>query len=267
MINYENTDFEDNDFIDDENVDKNMNINEEKSNATRFISAYNVIDQTLRSVYNFKRNMTFSDVIRKAVSLNSVIRRYEDKLIDYARLRNAIIHNSSDEVIIAEPHIEVVEEMERIANLVSKPPLVINSIQRKDILTIDSNLPIKKAIELFGVSGFKALPVYENNKIIGNATPARVIGVLGNALHEGNDLEKFVQNTPIKQILEENDAEVYYCVRGENLTVQEALDLFYHNRKLSTILITKSGSVFDRITILLTVSDIMDLSKIVEDYE
>ena len=82
-----------------------------ESNALRFINAYNQIDQTLRAVYNFKRNITFSDMIRRAVSLNSIVRRYEDKLIDYARLRNAIIHNSNEERIIAEPHDDVVEEI------------------------------------------------------------------------------------------------------------------------------------------------------------
>ena len=52
---------------------------DKKSNAHRFIIAYNTIDQTLRSVYNFKRNLTFSDMIRRSVSLNSVVRKYEDK--------------------------------------------------------------------------------------------------------------------------------------------------------------------------------------------
>ena len=76
-------------------------MSEKGSNATRFINAYNTIDQTLRAVYNFKRNMSFNDMIRRAVPLNSIVRRYEDKLIDYARLRNAIIHNSNDEMVIA----------------------------------------------------------------------------------------------------------------------------------------------------------------------
>ena len=57
--------------------------------------------------------MGFSDLIRKAASLNYTIRKYEDDLIDYGRLRNAIIHNS-DDFVIAEPHDSVVENIEHI---------------------------------------------------------------------------------------------------------------------------------------------------------
>lgn len=239
----------------------------EKSNALRFINAYNTIDQTLRSIYNFKRNMTFSDMIRSAVSLNSVVRRYEDKLVDYARLRNAIIHNSGENYVIAEPHIDVVEEMERIALLVSQPPLVMNSLPKKNILTVDASLSLKKVVELFGTSGFKAFPVYDNGRIIGSASSARVIASIGRALHDGKDVVQFLENTCIKDILQANDVNVYYCVRSENLTVQEAINLFYHNRKLSAIIITKTGNTNETITSLITASDIVDLNKIVEDYE
>ena len=91
------------------------------TNAQRFITAYNEIDHSLRSIYGFKRSLTFSDVIRKAVQFNSVIRKYEETLIDYARLRNSIVHSNNANYIIAEPHDDVVEEMEMIAKLISTP--------------------------------------------------------------------------------------------------------------------------------------------------
>ena len=46
-----------------------------KSNAERFITAYNNIDYGLRTIYNFKRSMSFSDVVRRSVVLNSVVRK------------------------------------------------------------------------------------------------------------------------------------------------------------------------------------------------
>ncbi|MBQ8761931.1 MAG: CBS domain-containing protein [Clostridia bacterium] len=240
---------------------------DKKSNAQRFINAYNTIDQTLRSVYNFKRNMTFSDMIRRTVPLNSVVRKYEDKLVDYARLRNAIIHNSNEDYIIAEPHLSVVQEMEKIAILVAKPPLVIESVAKKNIFTVRHDMPLKKVIELFGTSGFKNLPVFENDRLIGVATPARLIHAIGEALHRGMLTEDYIQNTIIKDILNPNDNEVVYCVRSERLTVQEALDAFYRNRKLMIILISQNGSTVGKLTGLITVADVIDLNKIVEDYE
>ncbi len=47
-----------------------------KSNADRFIAAYNQIDYSLRTIYDFKRSMSFSDVVRRSVVLNAVVRKY-----------------------------------------------------------------------------------------------------------------------------------------------------------------------------------------------
>lgn len=242
-----------------------MIINAEQTNAQRFISAYNTIDQTIRSVYNYKRNMTFSDMIRRTVPLNSIVRKYEDKLIDFARLRNSIIHNSNDEFIIAEPHDDVVRLMEKIANMVSVPPRVIDSVARKNILTITEDVSIKSVIALMASSGFKSLPVYENGQILGIASPNRVVDWLGQKIEHEN-IDKLLE-TPISETLRESDTNVRFCICSEDLTVQEAIDKFFSNRVLATIIITKNGSKYDKISGIITVADIMDLNKIIEDYE
>ena len=41
-------------------------------NATRFIAAYNRLDQGLRDIYSIKRTLTFSDMIRKVASVNTL---------------------------------------------------------------------------------------------------------------------------------------------------------------------------------------------------
>ena len=83
-----------------------------KSNADRFISAYNSIDYSLRTIYGFKRSISYADLIRKTVPMNSVVRKYEDELIDYGRLRNSIVHKTNPNYVIAEPHDEVVDEFD-----------------------------------------------------------------------------------------------------------------------------------------------------------
>ena len=238
-----------------------------ESNAIRFINAYNNIDQTLRFVYNFKRNITFSDMIRRAVSLNSVVRKYEDRLIDYARLRNAIIHNSNEERIIAEPHDDVVLDIERIADLIAKPPLAYDSVATKNVLVLNSKENLKTAIDIMYETGFKTIPVCENETITGVLNSGRVINMLGTAIGKNINLEDFVKNTPISKVISEQDAERLFVIKSKNLTVQEALDLFYHNRKLLAIVITKSGSNLERPIGILTVANIIDLNKVVEDYE
>ena len=109
---------------------------QDKTNAIRFIDAYNKIDYALRVQNNFKRSMSFSDMIRRAVVVNHIVRKYEDDLIDFGRLRNAIIHKSNDKFIIAEPHIDVVEKIEKIARLVATPPKVIETKCVHDVFTV-----------------------------------------------------------------------------------------------------------------------------------
>ena len=100
-------------------MDKKENISN-ISNAKRFLDAFNNIDYTIKTRYGFNRAMGFSELVRKAVSLNYTIRKYEDDLIDYGRLRNAIIHNNNEDIVIAEPHISVVENIEHILDVTSK---------------------------------------------------------------------------------------------------------------------------------------------------
>ena len=238
-----------------------------ETNAVRFINAYNQIDQTLRAVYNFKRNITFSDMIRRAVSLNSVVRKYEDKLIDYARLRNAIIHNSNEERIIAEPHDDVVIEMERIADLVARPPLVINSIANKNVLVLDGTISLKKALETIYKTGFKSIPVCDNETIAGVINVGRIVNVLGMQVGNGINIDKFASETAVKEVISEQDVDRVFTIKSHNLTVQEALDLFYHNRRLQAIVITKNGNNLERPIGIITTADIIDLNKVVEDYD
>lgn len=237
------------------------------SYAMRFINAYNQVDQTLRAVYNFKRNMSFNDMIRRTVPLNSIVRKYEDKLIDYARLRNAIVHNSREDQIIAEPHLNVVEEFEHIAKLLSEPPLAIKEIATKNVLVFDSSVSIKKALETISKSGFKCIPVFENEVIIGVVTAKRLVEFLGEQISNGKNLEQVCANTPVSAIIKEQDAEVLFAIRSVDLTVEEALDLFYKKRKMQAIIITRTGINLEKPIGILTVADVLDLNKVVDDYD
>ena len=236
------------------------------SNALRFINAYNLIDQSLRGIYNYKRNISFADIIRRTVSLNSVVRRYEDKLIDYGRLRNSIVHNSTEERVIAEPHIEVVKEMEFIASLISSPPRVVDAIKKKEVKVLNSNTSIKDVVVALSSTGFKRIPIYENNMLIGVITSAQIINVLGDVIRQRENLIEYMNTTPIIDILETKESEKMYVICSESLTVQEALDIFFSNRKIQAIIITKKGTFAERPINILTNADYIDLNKIIDDY-
>jgi len=240
--------------------------NQSIPNSTRFTNAYNVIDNALRVQYNFKNNVTFSDLIRRCSSLNTVIRVYEDDLVDFARLRNAIIHNKSEQVI-AEPHTEVVELMEKIARLVSTPPLAIDAIKSGDVAVIDCKATIRDLMLTTGKVGYSSIPIYNGNELIGVMRWRKLVEVLATyVIAQGQNIDDFINNTTLENFLHRFPCNMHFTLTTNTITIEETLTLFNHNRKLACIIITPDGSSHKRPLGIITGADVMDLMKILEDY-
>lgn len=242
-----------------------MKTKENLSNAKRFVMAYNIVDQSLRQRHNIRRSLSFSDMIRKTVVVDYVVRQYEDKLIDYGRLRNAIIHNSSEDFLIAEPHTDVVEEFEKIASLVSAPPKVIDTVCTKDVLTVEHQTSLFDVIKLIYSSTYSNIPVYKKGGVIGVVNGQKVLDYIGKKLIEGVDLEPFLKSTTVETFINDLDIDTkYFEVCDVDLTVEEALNMFYQNRKLLMIILVKDGLLQNAPVGILTPTDIMDLNKVIE---
>ena len=235
------------------------------TNAQRFITAYNEIDHSLRSIYGFKRSLTFSDVIRKAVQFNSVIRKYEETLIDYARLRNSIVHSNNANYIIAEPHDDVVEEMEMIAKLISTPPRALDKVCRKNVVCINCDSSVRQAIELLASTKFSNVPVYRGSNLLGVANASRLMRTIGKKLLENIDLNDYINKTCICDALEE-DNKNYYKVADKSLTIEQALNMFFIERKLVAIIITANGTSEEKPLGIITDADVLDMNEILENY-
>lgn len=239
----------------------------ELSNAKRFVNAYNQIDYGLRTQYNLKRSMSFSDLIRKAVLVNHIVRKYEDELIDFGRLRNAIIHGGNEDFIIAEPHYSVVEKIEKIARLVTTPPNALEAITTESVLTIEGDVSVDNVIKLMAEHSYSNLPVYKNGFLIGIANGQKILERLGKELSSKNiDITTFINKTKIQDILDENSPYKQYEVLPATATVEEVLDLYYKNRKLLAVLVTKDGSLSFPPLGIITTTDVMELNNILDNF-
>ena len=237
-----------------------------KTNAERFLTAYNNIDYSLRAIYNFKRSMSFSDVVRRSVVLNSVVRKYEDDLIDFGRLRNAIVHQGNHKFIIAEPHDDIVEKIERLSNLITEPPLAIDMVGNKEVLTIEDTMTIAEAIELIYRTGYSNLPAYNGEKLVGIINGRKLINVVGEKISEGVNIDVYLRNTPISEILNKMGDDYYYMLADQKLTIDSAMNSFENNRKLLIILITKDGKDTGKPLKIISSVDIIDMKKILDVY-
>ena len=65
------------------------------SNASRFLHSYNRIEAQLKLIHGVKAAMNFTDLVKKCSDVDITVRRYATELIDYGKLRNAIVHRSA----------------------------------------------------------------------------------------------------------------------------------------------------------------------------
>lgn len=237
-----------------------------KTNSMRFLSAFNDIDYTIKTKYNFNRSMGFSEAVRRAVALNYTVRKYEDDLISYGRLRNAIVHGN-DDFVIAEPHTDVVEKIEKIARLLSLPPRALDTVARRDILTVNASKSIREVIMIMAESGYSNLPVFNNeNEIIGIANGQKIIDSFGKFLISGGKSESFLDSVKIEDMLSKIENSNYYIFANQDITVEQVLSLFHKNSKLLAVLITKNGGAKERPLGIMTGADVLKMNKLLENF-
>ena len=239
---------------------------EEKSNATRFLAAFNDIDYVIKTRYNLNRSMGFSEAVRRAVAYNYTIRKYEDDLIGYGRLRNAIVHDNGD-FIIAEPHIDVVEKIEKICKLLTTPPRALESIARRDVLSVHAHKSMREVIMLIASSSYSNIPVFnDDNEIIGIANGQKIIDALGKHLLSGGKADSFLDAIKIEDMLSKIENSDYYAIANKDITIEQALTLFHQNSKLLAVLITNNGGAKEKPLGILTGADVLKMNKILENY-
>ena len=239
---------------------------EKLSNARRFINSYNQIDYSLRVQHNFQRSMGFSDMIRRAVSVNHIVRKYEDDLIDFGRLRNAIIHSSNDEILIAEPHEDVVLKIEHLERLITTPPKVLEVLEEKEVYTVNYNLSIKDVVKTICGTKFSNLPVYKNGELIGVANGQKILNAIGEHLLSQDNINEYLESQTIESVVTMQTENNYYIVLNSNATIDQVLAEFLSNRKLLAIIITKTGTMHEPPLAIITSGDYMVLNKIMENY-
>lgn len=237
---------------------------EQKTNSERFITAYNRLDKTIRDIYNFKPALTFSDVIRKASEVNYVIKKYEDDLIDYGRLRNSIVHRSNEQTI-AEPHDDVVERMEQVVRLVTTPPKAMQTIVNRSVFIADGEVPFYKVLVEMHKNGFSNVPIYLGETLVGVLNRKMIVDALGEAIFNQKDVDDFMKNR-IVDCLSVLDTNNHYEVVSSSVTIDNILYMFQQNRHLSTIIITPEGKYNEKPVGIVVTADIIDIQAILDNY-
>ena len=236
------------------------------NNALRFINTYNQIEQALKAQNNLKPNLSYTETIRLSARNNTIIRKYEDELIDYGRLRNSIVHSSNENHVIADPHDDVVEKYEKIAKIICTPPLAINTVCVKDVKCVDATIPLRDVMINMYKTGFSNFPVYDNGMLVGVANAGKIARMIGQKLYNKEDMTKLYE-TQISKLVTNSGQDNFYAIANSDITLDKVLNMFSENRKLLLVLITPNGTLIEMPIGIIAVADILDINKVLDNYE
>ena len=212
------------------------------------------------------KSSSYTEAIRRASRYNAFVKKYEDQLIDYGRLRNAIVHSFNENMVIAEPHSDVVDAYEKLANTICTPPLAIDTVINKDIKIISNNTLLKDVVQGIYKTGVSNWPVYKEGMLIGVANSRKLIKEIGKKVYEKKSVDEYLENTKIEDAISNFGEDNYYTIANKNVTLDKILNLFSENRKLSLIVITETGSLLEEPIGVIAIADIMDVNKILDNY-
>ena len=127
-------------------------------------------------------------------------------------------------------------------------------------------MKIAESMEIISRTGYSNLPVYNGNKLIGVLNARKLLGVLGAKVGEGVNLQEYIDNTTVSEIIAQMGEDYYYILADDKLTIDAAMNYFENNRKLLIIIITKEGKDTSRPHCIITQADIIDMKKILDVY-
>lgn len=236
----------------------------DQENGKRFLRSYNRIEAHLRGRYTVKASQSFTDLIKRCSDLNIVVRRYQDDLIDFGKLRNAIVHRDTIDEFIALPCDNVVERIEQIERELCTPPTVLQVINNKKIIYVYADSTIKTAILAFAEYKVRTLPVYDHGTMIGAINVRKLVACIGRAVEEGWDLNEYILTKHCQDVLSIDDLKAYAFMPKET-TVPEAFRAFEKNHILA-VFITETGTIGEKVYTIVTTSDFPLMNKYMETF-
>ena len=137
-----------------------------EANSTRFINAFVSIEMHLKEILN-TGYLPFNQLVYRASKIDKVVRHYQLDLNEFAQLRNAIMHTrAGQDRIIAEPHDEIVEEIETILKHLTRAPKTLDFF-KKEVYCADIKDDFRQVIAVKKDKHYSVMPVYDGKRYLG----------------------------------------------------------------------------------------------------
>ncbi|HEY4600006.1 MAG TPA: CBS domain-containing protein [Cerasibacillus sp.] len=226
-------------------------------NSDRFIVAFNKIEKVLKTMVD-KNDLGFSRLVKITSKYHAVLRRYRDDLLEFAQLRNAIVHNRVDfEYAIAEPHLSIVEQIEWIEHEITKPQLVYPMFKRKVYIFQETD-PLFSLLHVIKQRDLSKFPIYRGDHFIGVLSEKGLAHWLA---YQMSIDSKSISHTTVGEVMTFQEDHTSAFIK-KSATVYEAEDRFKstigRGKRLDALLITENGQAHESLLGIITPRDIID---------
>lgn len=204
------------------------------TNYEQFIILCNKFTRLLSDTYELKSTSTMGQVIRILRNRHPLIKQHFEALDSYADLRNVLVHEKYDRVVLAQPSDHVIRHFEWIYESLLTP-VTLKDLMVKEVITIDANASFRSLLELIKKYGFTHYPVFEDGNFLGVFTDSGVTHALAQMPFE--KLTELYQST-IKSLIQfdEHIKDVLVVLQKDSIfDVFDAIQ--QHKKNIETILI------------------------------
>jgi CBS domain-containing protein len=235
-------------------------------NSERFLNAFGAIEYHLRTMTNLEKRTRFYKLVDRAGEINPLVQRFSDDLKEYADLRNAIVHERSDDHVLAEPNDLTVQQIEYLQSILDNPPTIIPRFQ-KTVYTTRLEDPIAIAASVMLEHNFSQLPVYDDSGFLVLLTTDDITHWLGRCTPEKSLTPG---STTVAEILACGCIDVVknYRFFAQDATIFDVQTAFQAGTKygvpLVAILITAHGREDEPLLGIITIWDVPQISDIAE---
>jgi CBS domain-containing protein len=233
--------------------------------STRFLEAYNRLDDFMRRTLNARPGVIHSQLLVEMVKRDALFRSSRYDLDVFARLRNAIVHSplASDSKAIAEPHPDVVQKYERLVSSLLEPPLASTvAVPLEKIFSAEWSDQVLRVVEMMQEKVYTHVPILENGIVVGVFSESTFLSVLAGrrqiAMDDATTLSDLRGFVPLSGGV----SEVIGFISANASVAEVALRFqlnFKEGKRLGALFLTGKGDPTEQLCGLITAWDVAGL--------
>ncbi|UCZ52901.1 CBS domain-containing protein [Bacillus shivajii] len=237
--------------------------NQEHLLAERFEVAFNIIDERIKKIVSHY-DRRFTALVREGAKTHHLIRFYKEDLEQYAKLRNAIVHDKKEiGYYIADPHIDIVKHIEDIAQIFTSPNYAL-TIATKNVVYYNVEDSLLELIQGVKEHAFSQYPIYKGKDCIGILKTGDIAKWM--AKHVVNSIVDLADIKVMDIMINVNQHPLAFASKSINIFEVENIYKEYHkqSKDLEAVIITENGKEDESPLGFITAWDIIEIDYTVQ---